>query len=175
MTLGADRPGRPMRRSEKAITDQEALDGIVQTAEVLFLALQDEPAPYVVPVFFGREGGTLYVHSAVVGPKIDLLRAHPVVGFSACTPITILPGRTPCDFSAAAQSVVGTGRARIVEDEEERRKGLDSIMRHYGTGASGKSAYRHDSLARTAVIAIHVDTLHGKRTGELQAASPPPP
>ena len=136
------------------------------------LALQDEPAPYVVPVFFGQKDGILYVHSALVGTKMDLLRAHPFVGFSACAPVTILPGRTPCDFSATAQSVVGTGRARIVENEEERREGLDSIMRHYGAGVSGEYVYRRDSLARTSVIAIHIDALHGKSTGELPAPRP---
>jgi nitroimidazol reductase NimA-like FMN-containing flavoprotein (pyridoxamine 5'-phosphate oxidase superfamily) len=174
MTVGAERPGRPMRRSERAITDQESLDEIIQTADVLFLALQDEPAPYVVPVCFGIERDTLYVHSALEGKKIDLLLARPDVGFSACTPITIVTGSTPCDFSAAARSVVGTGRARIVEDEEERREGLDSIMRHYEGGAAGRSVYRPASLARTSVIAIRVDTLHGKNTGELPAVDPIP-
>ncbi len=174
MTVGADRPDRPMRRPEKEITDREELDKIIQTAEVLFLALRDEPAPYVFPVCFGGDSGTLYVHSALVGTKIELLRSRPIVGFSACTTMTITPGRTPCDFSAAARSVVGTGRARIVEDEEERLRGLDSILRHYdaGAGAAGKSAYRPGSLARTCVIAIHVDTLHGKTTGEPPAGDP---
>jgi uncharacterized protein len=166
MTVGADRPDRPMRRTETEITDQDALDEIIRTAEVLFLALRDELAPYVFPVCFGGDSGTLYVHSALVGTKIDLLRADPIVGFSACTTMTITPGRTPCDFSAAARSVVGTGRARIVEDEEERLRGLDAILRHYDAGAAGKPVYRPGSLARTCVIAIHVDTLHGKATGE---------
>ena len=68
-----------MRRSEKEITDQEALDGILQSAEILFLALRDEPAPYVFPVCFGSDAGTVYVHSALVGTKIDLLSAHPEI------------------------------------------------------------------------------------------------
>ena len=161
-----------MRRSEREITDQEALDGILQAADLLFLAVRDEPAPYVFPVCFGSEGGTLYVHSALVGTKIDLLRAHPDVGFCACTTVTITPASMPCDYTSAARSVVGTGRARIVVDDEERVKGLDSIMRHYRTGAAGEYSYRPSSLARTCVIAIHVDTLHGKVTGDPPAVEP---
>ena len=158
-----------MRRSEREITDQGALDEILQAAEFLFLGLRDEPAPYVIPVCFGADNGTLYVHSALVGTKMDLLRADPVVGFSACTPMTVTPGRAPCDFSVDGRSVVGTGRARIVEDAAERVRGLDAIVRHYAAVAAGKSAYNPGSLARTAVIAIHVDTLHGKCMGELPA------
>lgn len=165
-----------MRRPEREITDQQALDGILQAAEVLFLSLRDEPAPYVFPVCFGAEGRTLYVHSALAGTKLDLLRAHPVVGFSACTEVTTTAGLLPCDSSSAARSVVGTGRARIVDDAEERLKGLDSITRHYRPGAAGRNAYSPSALARTCVIAIQIDTLHGKSTGEppVGTASPLP-
>ena len=54
--------------------------------------------------------------------------------------------------------------ARVVEDEEERRRGLDVIMRHYGVG--GPFVYNPGSLARTSVIAIQIDTLHGKSAGD---------
>lgn len=158
--------GRPMRRAEREIVDRAALDAILESARILFLALRDEPAPYVLPVCFGLEKDTLYVHSALAGAKIDLLRRHSVVGFSACTDMRVAAGSSACDFSAAAQSVVGTGRARIVEDEEERVRGLDAIMRHYADGPFGKAAYRPGPLSRTCVIAIRIDTVRGKSTGE---------
>lgn len=118
-----------MRRAGREIIDRAALDDILQSARILFLALRGQPAPYALPVCFGLDSETLYVHSALVGTKIDLLRSHPVVGFSACMDMTVTPGAAACDFTSAARSVVGTGRARIVESEEERIRGLDSIMR----------------------------------------------
>jgi nitroimidazol reductase NimA-like FMN-containing flavoprotein (pyridoxamine 5'-phosphate oxidase superfamily) len=154
-----------MRRAGREIIDRAALDDILQSARILFLALRGQPAPYVLPVCFGLDSETLYVHSALVGTKIDLLRSHPVVGFSACTDMTVTPGAAACDFTSAARSVVGTGRARIVESEEERIRGLDSIMRHYTDGPFGRSSYRRDALSRTCVIAVRIDTLTGKDTG----------
>jgi len=156
--------GRPMRRAEREIVDRAALDDILASARILFLALRSDPAPYVVPVCFGLEKDTLYVHSALVGTKIELLRRHSVVGFSASTDMNVIAGGSACDFTAAARSVVGTGRARIVENQEERRRGLDSIMRHYADGF-GKAPYRPDTLAHTCVIAVHIDTLRGKSIG----------
>jgi uncharacterized protein len=153
-----------MRRAEREITDQGALEEVLQGADLLYLALRSEPAPYVFPVCFGHDAGMLYVHGAHAGTKIDILRHHPVVGFSACTPMTVTGGPAPCDFSAAARSVVGTGTARIVEDDEERRRALDAIMRHYGVG--GPFVYKAGPLARTSVIAIHIDSLHGKSAGQ---------
>jgi hypothetical protein len=165
-----------MRRAGREITDRAALDDILQSARILFLALRSRPAPYVIPVCFGIEKGTLYVHSALAGTKIDILRLRPVVGFCACTEMTATPGAAACDFSSAARSVVGTGRARIVESEEERIRGLDSIMRHYADRPDGKASYRPGPLSRTCVIAIRIDTLRGKNTGAPSApdASPPP-
>jgi nitroimidazol reductase NimA-like FMN-containing flavoprotein (pyridoxamine 5'-phosphate oxidase superfamily) len=146
-------------------------------ARILYLALRNEPAPYVIPVCFGVDGGTLYVHSALAGTKIDLLRLHPVVGFSACTEMTVTPGARACDFSSSAMSVVGTGRARIVETEAERIRGLDTIMRHYEKGAAEtKPSYSKGSLSRTCVIAVTIDTLRGKATGRAaQPAAPQAP
>ena len=165
---------RPMRQAGREIIGRAALDDVLVSARILFLALRDEPAPYVIPVCFGFEADTLYVHSALAGTKVDLIRSHPVVGFSACTDMTVTPGSAACDFTTAARSVVGTGRARIVEDEAERIRALDSIMRHYTGKEFGRDAYRPGPLSRTCVIAIRMDTLRGKNTAKppMQAPSP---
>ena len=149
------------------ISDPALLQDILREAPVLFLALRAEAAPYVVPVSFGIQGNVIYIHGAPAGRKIELLRADPRVGFSACSKAAILRGADACSFSASGRSVVGTGRARVVTDEAERISGLDAIMRHYGDGdeSKGPTRYRPEPLSRTCVIAIHVETLTGKRTG----------
>jgi hypothetical protein len=119
-----------------------------------------------VPVCFGCENDTLYVHSALSGTKIDLIRADPVVGFSACTDMILIPGATACDFSLRAKSVAGTGRARILADDKERARGLDLIMRHYTEGGGAEApVYRAGSLSRTCVIAIDIESLRGRLLG----------
>jgi hypothetical protein len=151
-----------MRRAKAEVTDKTEIEGILARAEVLYLGVRDEEAPYVVPVNFGFEKGTLYVHSALRGAKIDLLRSDPRVGFSAHADLQIVAGKTACDFSARATSVVGRGRARIVQDEAEKVRGLDAIMRHYG---AAHPVYRQESLSRTNLIAIDIDSIRGKRIG----------
>jgi nitroimidazol reductase NimA-like FMN-containing flavoprotein (pyridoxamine 5'-phosphate oxidase superfamily) len=168
---------RPMRRAESEITAPAQLEKILTQARVLFLSLRDAQAPYVVPVCFGWEKDTLYVHSALTGAKIDLIRADPSVGFSACTEITLTPGATACNFSLQAESIAGTGRARILADDKERTRGLDLIMRHYSEGdsieapvygvpAERVSPYGIGPLSRTCVIAITILTLRGRRLGK---------
>lgn len=151
-----------MRRQEKEVTDRAALEKILLSAPVLTLALRDEPAPYVIPVCFGLDRDTLYIHSALAGTKIDLLRADPIVGFCAFANVGVIAREPACASEAEGDSVVGTGRARIVEEEAERRRGLDALMRHYPAGGGGAPVYAGPSLQRTCVIAVRIDTLHGK-------------
>ncbi len=155
-----------MRRADREIIDPAVLEGILADARILFLALHDQPAPYVLPVCYGYQEGTIYVHSVPAGTKIDLVLRDPMVGFSASTEMVVVPGKTACDFSCRARSVVGTGRAAIIADEEERRRGLELIMRHYAPGAPGDAwTWRPDSLSRTCVIGIRILSLRGKQTG----------
>jgi len=153
------------------VTDPEGIMEILGRSAVVFLAIHDEPAPYIVPVFFGYTEGRLYVHSAQAGTKIELLRTNPRVGFTAVSGATIVEGKTACDFTASTESVAGNGTARIVEDEGERLRGLDLIMRHYAAhGPAEGFSYRPASLSRTCVIAIDIHRMTGKRIGDQTGA-----
>jgi uncharacterized protein len=153
-----------MRRAEREISDPAQIQEILAMSPVLFLALHDAPAPYVVPLCFGCADQTLYVHGAATGTKLALLAANPSVGFSASTEMIVVPGKAACSFTCRAQSVLGTGRARVVTDEAERRRALDLIMRHYAPQAAPFS-YAPGAFARTTVIAIDIEAVRGKRFG----------
>lgn len=169
MTTNHPRTARPMRRAEREITDPAQIDAILDEAQVLYVTMKDEPAPYIVPLCFGRDARTLYVHSALAGTKIELLRAHPLVGFCAATPMRVVPAANACGWGSRARSVAGTATARIVEGEEERHRGLDAIMRHYAQASaeapSSEPVYAPRTLERTCVIAFRVETLRAKHTG----------
>jgi len=149
-----------MRKAEREITDPVELGKILARAEVVFLALHDDPAPYVVPLSFAHADGALWFHCAREGTKLDLIRRDPRVGFSAAADARIAAGPAACDFSTTGSSVVGRGTAHIVTDPAERRRGLDALARHYGVE---NPAYRPESLARTCVVRIDVEELRGKR------------
>ncbi len=151
-----------MRRARCEVTDTAGIDAVLARATVLCLALHDQPAPYAIPVNFGWDGTTLYVHSAPRGTKVDLLAADARVGFCAWTGDGIVAGTTACDWGARGESVSGTGTARLVTDPAEKLRGLDAIMRHYG---EDRPVYTPGVLDRTAVIAIAVESLRGKRLG----------
>jgi nitroimidazol reductase NimA-like FMN-containing flavoprotein (pyridoxamine 5'-phosphate oxidase superfamily) len=149
-----------MRKAAREVTDRHDIEDILARAEVLFLALHDEPAPYVIPLNFAFADGALWFHGALEGTKLDLIRRNPAVGFSAVAGPGVVPAPAACDFSARGSSVVGRGTARVCTDPAEHRRGLDALMRRHGMSAPD---YRADSLARTRVVRIDVEEVRGKR------------
>jgi hypothetical protein len=71
-----------------------------------------------------------------------------------------LEGEKACNFSAAFQSVIGTGKIRIEEDKAEKKKGLDAIMRQ----AVQKSKWSYDDkmIEAVAVFKLDVDKMSCK-------------
>jgi nitroimidazol reductase NimA-like FMN-containing flavoprotein (pyridoxamine 5'-phosphate oxidase superfamily) len=64
-------------------------------------------------------------------------------------------------------SVIGFGKASMVEDEERKIKALNIIMRQcFGTESND---YTNEHLGRVAIVRIKLETLVGKVLGYDQA------
>ena len=68
---------------------------------------------------------------------------------------------TACGWGARYESVIGFGRAVLVENPYEKRTALDRIMEHYGVRAP--FFYADDILAKTEIIRIDIESATGKR------------
>ncbi len=151
-----------MRRKDKEIKEKSQVEQVIQAARVCHLALADNGQPYVVPLNFGYRDGVVYFHSAREGRKIDMLKANPRVCLAFSSPGDLVQGDTACKWGQLFESVIAFGKARLVEDEDERRAGLDAIMAQYG-GPEGE--YPESKLKITAVIAVTINEMTGKRSG----------
>jgi nitroimidazol reductase NimA-like FMN-containing flavoprotein (pyridoxamine 5'-phosphate oxidase superfamily) len=153
---------RGMRRAAAEITDPGEIEEVIRAGLYLFLAVRDDPGPYLVPLCFGYLPGRFYIHCAAAGTKLDLIGKDPRVGFGLAEEPRIVPGETACGFSAKSRSVIGDGIARMVSDPEERSAALEAIMSHYG---KPNPVFEPDSLKRTCVLAVDIRKLRAKRVG----------
>ena len=116
-----------MTKRERQVTDPEQIRHILDTAKILHLGLSVDNEPYVVPMNYGytMEDGrlTVYLHCAQRGRKLDMIRENDRVFFEADCELTPFEGKVPCQYGLAYSSVMGRGRARIVEDVEEKEEG----------------------------------------------------
>lgn len=124
-----------MRRKDREITRIEDILSIVDRAKVLRLGLFDDNFPYIVPLHFGYEyaEGKLifYMHSAKEGHKLDLIRRNQNVCIELDCDTELIPGGDiPCSYSSSFASLIGRGLAEIVDDEQEKVRGLYLLMKN---------------------------------------------
>jgi uncharacterized protein len=148
-----------MRRKDKQVSNPEEIESILKRGSVLRIALHDDPFPYLVPINFGYADGRLYFHSACEGKKIDLIRRDNRVCFETESDFGLIASDTPCHWSARYASVIGFGRAYLIEDLEEKKKGLEAIFRRYSVDPP---EFPENSLGRIVVVRIEVDSMTGK-------------
>ena len=122
-----------MTKREFQITDEGQIRAILDSAKVLHLGLAVNNEPYVVPMNYGytMENGrlVLYLHSAVRGRKLDMLQANSNVFFEMDCDRVPFEGQVACQYGLAYSSIMGRGRARIVEDVEEKKQAMSILMK----------------------------------------------
>ena len=99
-----------MTKRERQITDPKQIQRILDTGKVLHLGLAVDNEPYVVPMNYGYtfEDGKLvvYLHSAVRGKKLDMIRANPRVFFEIDCDLVPFDGVLPCQYGLAYSSIM---------------------------------------------------------------------
>lgn len=146
-----------MTKRERQITDENQIKAILDSAGVLHLGLSVNDEPYVVPMNYGytMENGklVLYLHSALRGKKLDMLRANPRVFFEMDCDRVPFEGKLPCQYGLAYSSVMGRGTARIVEDVEEKKQAMTILMK---TQTQKDFTFEDRLVSIVAVIRIDV-------------------
>ena len=149
-----------MRRSEREITSPAEIEAILLRARVCSLGLNDEGKAYVVPVNYGYEAGCLYVHSAKEGRKIDALRRDNHVAFAIYTDDEVVEAEKNCGWGMKYRSVMGVGRASLLNGQEEKEKALGIIMRQHG---SSSMEFDPSQVEKVLIIKVEIESMTGKK------------
>ena len=152
-----------MTKRELQITDPAQIRAILDTAKVLRLGLAVNNEPYVVPMNYGytMEDGKLvfYLHSAVRGKKLDMLRANPNVFVEMDCHLQPFEGKKPCQYGLSYSSLMGRGTARIIEDVEEKMEAMTLLMK---TQTEKDFTFNERLVSVVAVIRIDVEEFTAK-------------
>ena len=155
------------RKKDRAATDRQALHAVLDEALICHLGLVLGGSPVVLPTGYGREGDTLYLHGSTGAGN---LRAA-AEGIDVCVTVTLLDGlvyaRSLNNHSMNYRSAVVHGRARLVQDAEEKTHGLHVITEHLTPGSWDHArAASPKELASVAVLALGLEEASVKvRTG----------
>jgi len=115
-----------MRKKEKEITEASAIEAIIKKSLVCRLALSDDNFPYIVPLCFGYRDRMLYFHGSLKGKKVDIIKKNQNICFEFDINTEIVKAEDACHWSMKYRSVIGFGKAVLLEDIEENERHLIS-------------------------------------------------
>ncbi len=138
---------------------------VTDKCDVCYLGMIDQDnKPYVLPFNFGFEDGIVYLHSAPVGKKIDVLRNNPevCVTFSTDHQLFNRHEHVACSYGMRYKSVLITGRVEFIEDCDEKVSALNIIMRKY----AGKDfSYNEPAVKNVAIYKVIPEKTETKFSG----------
>ncbi len=152
-----------MSRQDRLVTDKEELIEIIRRCQVIHIGIHDGEDIYVIPMNYGYtwEDGelTFYLHGALEGKKIDLLKKNGRIGFAVDCDHELVEGKMPCQFVFKFASVAGTGTARILEEPQEKIQAMERLMRQY---SNREFAFTERLVSIVSLIQVKVDTFTGR-------------
>ena len=166
-----------MRRKDREVLGDGNIAKIIEQCTTCHVAMMDDAGvPYVIPLSFGyslKNGFLeLYFHCAHVGKKLDCIRKNPNVAFSMCVENRIeIHEDNYCKSGRFYASVVGQGKAEIVEDVAEKCRGLSLLMERQAgasqsAGAPHKFEFTPAQAAAVTVFKITSTNFTGKAKAE---------
>lgn len=152
-----------MRRKDQEIRDKSTIESIIRKEMVCRIGLSENNMPYIVPMNFGYKDNFLYLHSAKEGKKIDIIKINNNVCFEIDTDHELIKSEKACSWGMKYRSIIGSGKAHLIDDYEEKRRALDIIMEHY----SDRSSYNYldEEIINVVIIKIEIESITGKELG----------
>lgn len=149
-----------MRRTEKEIKDRAEMEAIIAKAEICRVGMCDNGIPYIVPVNFGYRDGNIYFHCAREGSKLDIIARNNNVCVEFETDLEMRVDDVACEWGFKYRSVIGFGKAYIIDDREAKNRALDIIMGQY---TDKTFTYKDNRVDGIYIVRIDVESMTGKK------------
>ena len=162
-TYPIDTVNRVKRRQDRGHYDHATVHELLDAAAMCHVSYVIDGQPFCTPTLFWREGSRLYWH----GSNSSRMLRNLSEGEPACLTVThfdsIVLARCGFNHSADYRSVMAFGRARLVEDQDEKARALVMMVDRF---FPGRTAQLRNSAAQeinaTSVIAMDIERASAK-------------
>jgi hypothetical protein len=158
---------------EKGRYDRESVHRILDAGLVAQVAFVEDGNPVVVPMIYGRDGETIYLHGAAKARVIRMVESSERI----CLNVTLLDGivlaRSAFNSSMNYRSVTVFGRPGLVEDNAEKLRAMKVISEHLMPGRWDELRAPHENEVKmTGVIAVLIDAASAKVSAGMPVDEP---
>lgn len=158
---------------EKARYDKQTVHGVLDAGLVAHVAFVEDGNPVVVPMIYGREGETVFLHGARKARVIRMLEENA----SICINVTLVDGivlaRSAFNSSMNYRSATVFGAPRLLERDTEKLHAMKVISEHLMPGRWDELREPLDNEVKmTGVIAVNIDSASAKIASGMPSDEP---
>lgn len=155
---------RPIRRTQRAISDEAAKQLLNHEKRGVLAVNGDDGYPYAIPVnyFYDMEHNKIYFHGAKAGHKIDSLKKDDKICFTVYGNEHFKEG----DWAPYMQSTIVFGRCHLIDDSEITEARVRDLAMKYYPDKEEMEAEMNRSLKAVQLYEITIEHLSGKQIHE---------
>lgn len=155
---------REMRRKKQALSLEENIAILNRGMSGVLAVYGDNDYPYAVPLSYVYHDSKIYFHCAKTGHKLDAIARNSKVSFCVVDQDHVVPQ----EYTTYFRSVIAFGKARILEDEVEKRRALEKLAERYSPDHEEGRLQEIDKLFnQVCLVEVSVKHITGKEAIEL--------
>ena len=155
---------REMRRKNQALSLEECILILNNGTSGVLAVSGDNDYPYAVPLSYVYHDSKIFFHCAISGHKLDAIARNEKVSFCVIDQDNVVPQ----EYTTYFRSVIVFGKARILEDEAEKRSALEKLAARYSPDyEQGRLQEIDKQLKRVCVVELAIEHMTGKEAIEL--------
>ena len=155
---------RNMRRKNQLLSEEKTVR-ILESCTAGVLAVNgDDGYPYAVPMSYAYKDGSIFMHCAKEGHKIDSIRNNDKVTFTVIERDEVIQET----FTTHFRSVIVFGRAVIIDNIGAKHDAFQYLLKKYSPDfiKEGQIEIAKD-IDRTCIIEIKIENMTGKAAIEI--------
>ena len=155
---------REMRRKKQVLSLEENIQVLNRGTSGVLAVSGDDGYPYAVPLSYVYHDNKIFFHCAKTGHKLDAIARNEKVSFCVVDKDQVVPEKYTTHF----RSVVVFGKARILDNEDEKRNALEILAARYSPDhEQGRLQEIEKGLSLVCMIELTIEHMTGKEAVEL--------
>lgn len=118
---------REMRRKKQELSLEDSVAILNRATSGVLAVSGDDDYPYAVPLSFVYDNSKIYFHCAKAGHKLDWIAKNKKVSFWVIDYDNVVPEK----YTTYFRSVIIFGKARILDNPEEKMKNVEKLAARY--------------------------------------------
>ena len=164
-SFAVDKTNKVRQLNQYARYDRETVFGILDAGLVAHVAFVQDDGPVVVPMIYGRDGDTIFLHGARKARVIRMLEKTDRASMNVTLVDGIVYARSVFNSSMNYRSVTVFGKPELIDGNDAKLAAMRHIREHVMPGRWDEVRASHErEVKMTGVIRLDIESASAKVT-----------